>query len=546
MKPSILPSNRTFRPRMNVKVGVLCVLLLLLNLSNIVQANQCADDATYTFNGKTDLTCLWAAQDTENRCNEVDENYVEVRDRCRKTCNNCWPTMSMGHATGQWCTEGSQCSSGVCQQNTCYASEHCRALKQPWGGTFERDKVVIVFVGSGFTDRNEWQNQVKATFSTFNKFEMFDYANLRFNVFYVDMLQEEFCDFGCRGIDTLLCCKKEQAKALANKCFPTQATLHTIVIHNDSKYGGAGYRESNIATTSTHPDSGYVAVHELGHSLFELGDEYTAGGFNAGNSANCDFAGCPKWADLSDHMGTELCKANSCQGGDYFVGELSFMDNLKSPVGDVNLRFTCCTFLALTKGVPPYCDKFEFGDGLINYCKKDYQGYGGVAVYQRLYRTRQTDAEYASSFKANYLYVARPAVILIDIDQGTFAYEDEQNRYGTKPAIHRRQQMLGDYKDILVATGLGVDSVIKVNVKFESGEEQNMLFNPSTHIEAPPDDNELVIIAMGYDVPSIMEIVVDGSRGLVIDVEFEHIKITWWMVITHWLARIWKSLIAFF
>jgi len=104
-------------------------------------------------------------------------------------------------------------------------------------------------------------------------------------------------------------------------------------------------------------------------------------------------------------MGMELCKP-SCQGGEYFVGELSFMDDPKAPVGDVKLRLTCCTYLALTKGVPSYCDKFEFGDGIINYCKKDYQRYGGFASYQRLYKRRQTDAEYTFFFRANYLYVA--------------------------------------------------------------------------------------------------------------------------------------------
>lgn len=531
---------------MSVRVGVLCGLLLLFIHYNTVQANQCTDDPNYKFNGRTDLTCMWAAEDTTNRCNEVDEDYVGVRDRCRKTCNNCWPTMSMGHATGQWCTDGTQCSSGVCQQNTCYASEHCRALKQPWGGTFERDKVVLVFVGSGFTDRYIWQQQAKSTFDIMSKYEMFEYTNMRFNVFYVDLLEENFCNFGCRGIDTLLCCENERAKSLANKCFPSQATLHTIVIHNDIRYGGAGYREANIATTSTHPDSGYVAVHELGHALFELGDEYPTGVFNAANSANCDYSGCPKWADLADHMGKELCKPQSCMGGEYFAGELSFMDDLKAPVGDVNLRYTCCTYLALTKGIPSYCDKFEFGDGLINYCQKDYQGYGGVAFYQRLYNTRQTAAEYASSFRANYLYVARPAVIHIDVEQETFAYEDQQNRYGNEPAIHRRRQMLGDYYDILAASGLGVDKILKVAVKFDSGEEQNMLFNPSINIEPPPSENELVIIAIGNDTISTMEIVVDGSKGLVTDVEVEYINITWWTVMKNWFARIWQSLAAFF
>jgi len=541
-----ISSNRAFHTRLNVTTRALYILLLFFNFSNTVQANKCADDKLYKYNGKINQTCQWVAQNIENRCQQVDVNYVDVKDRCRLTCNNCWSTVAMGRTTGQFCTEGSQCFSGVCRQQTCYASEHCRPLKQPWGGTFERNKIVLVFVGSGFTNRKQWQAQVSNTFKTFSTFEMFEYTNLSFNVFYVDMLEESFCDYGCRGVDSLLCCESEKAKVLASKCFPSQATLQTIVIHNDEKYGGAGYRDDNIATTSTHPESGYVAVHELGHSLFELGDEYDNAVFNAGNSANCDVSGCPKWSDLSNHLGVELCEPQACQGADYFVGSPSFMDDLMAPVGEVNLRFTCCTYLALTKGVPSYCDRFEFGEGLVNYCKRDYQGYGGTASYQMLRATQLTGREYKSQFRLNYLYVARPAVILVDVNEQTFAYVEQQNRYGTKPVIHRRRQMLGDYYDIPSAFVAGAKEVWKITVIFDSGQKQEMLFRSFIQIDSPIED-QLVILALGdTSTPSVMEIVVDGSKGLVLDVESKVIRITWHAVLKAWLCRVLHSVVAFF
>ena len=62
-------------------------------------------------------------------------------------------------------------------------------------------------------------------------------------------------------------------------------------------------------------------------------------------------------------------------------------------------------------------------------------------------------------------------MILIDIDQETFVYEDQQNGYGTEPAINRRRQILGDDYDLFAASCLGIDKILKVAVQFHSEEE---------------------------------------------------------------------------
>lgn len=112
-----------------------------------------------------------------------------------------------------------------------------------------------------------------------------------------------------------------------------------------------------MATTSIHQLGPKVAVHEMGHSLFELGkfdiginlkekvdmglisinslstgDEYSTGHFTD-SSANCDVEGCSKWADLNEHVGGGLCIERGCKNGSYFVGERSFMQFLDSPFG---------------------------------------------------------------------------------------------------------------------------------------------------------------------------------------------------------------------
>lgn len=57
----------------------------------------------------------------------------------------------------------------------------------------------------------------------------------------------------------------------------------SLVIVNSSEYGGSG---GTFPTTSTHPSSSEVAIHELGHSFSFLADEYWAGDVYAGERAN--------------------------------------------------------------------------------------------------------------------------------------------------------------------------------------------------------------------------------------------------------------------
>ena len=52
-----------------------------------------------------------------------------------------------------------------------------------------------------------------------------------------------------------------------------------IAIANSNKYGGAGYSSNNLGTTAgQNGAAAEIAIHELGHSLGDLADEYTYGG----------------------------------------------------------------------------------------------------------------------------------------------------------------------------------------------------------------------------------------------------------------------------
>ncbi len=69
-----------------------------------------------------------------------------------------------------------------------------------------------------------------------------------------------------------------------------------LVVHNDPTYGGSGGTVGTVSIDSSAPQ---IAVHELGHSLFSLGDEYVAGWSTPEAYANCQYENCTygRWAE---------------------------------------------------------------------------------------------------------------------------------------------------------------------------------------------------------------------------------------------------------
>jgi len=194
----------------------------------------------------------------------------------------------------------SDCESWPCRENTWYASPECKAFKHNPGQEFDKDLVVIVFVGSGFTDLMAWRMSVEKTSYAFNEFEMFEYSYSSYIALYVDELDTDaYCNFQCEGTPTLLCFDLSRMRSATKKCLPSGINANTNVIENSKEYGGGGYRYANMATTSLHDLGLTVTIHKLGHSLFELADEYSSSPFGL-NSPNCATAGCSKWSDLDE------------------------------------------------------------------------------------------------------------------------------------------------------------------------------------------------------------------------------------------------------
>ncbi|MFF7648281.1 M64 family metallopeptidase [Streptomyces sp. NPDC007983] len=159
------------------------------------------------------------------------------------------------------------------------------------------DKVDVVFVGDGYTaaQQGDFHADVRSKWAQISAVEPYATYRSLFNVWSVDavsnqsgvsgdpskgVVKDTALDsyFWCDGTERLLCVDTGKVESYAAKA--PQADL-VIVLSNSAKYGGAGYTISSgvgydgIATASSdHPDSDQVAVHETGHSVGRLADEY--------------------------------------------------------------------------------------------------------------------------------------------------------------------------------------------------------------------------------------------------------------------------------
>lgn len=506
----------------------------------------CQDDTSYLYIPHHKWkNCAWAGKQ-KFRCNKIDRFGNKISDKCMRSCNTCptppstgvtTPTTRGTKSTGEACSSNNECSTSNCSSSlgVCMNSSFCKSLDNvPKGTEFDKDTIIMVFVGSDFTDSTDFSTTVDAAHKEIQSEDMFNDAMAKYRAFYVDKLQKGFCEYGCQGIDRLLCCDVPTARTLANSCFAESSTLQTIVVHNDEKYGGAGYAESNIAVISKDAIGPRLAVHELGHSLFEFGDEYTYGPATAETKANCDVAGCPKWADLDKWVGGGLCKIKACKGGKYFAGRNSFMRNMYMPVGIVNLRFTCCTYQVLTKSMPAYCNQFEpIGFGVLDYCMNDYQGYGRDAYQSRKERELGISSMHednVSSPEQRHKIVDEPVVIKLDLESKDFKFVS--NSTGSSAStVFRFHHVHGDFQDFKDAKQSGVHNAVHIiQVEFASGMTQEFLFGDVESLVVPPsdpfadisdDENE----AIRYVERKEVQLIVEKSRGEITRMEMKTVQL---------------------
>ncbi len=182
------------------------------------------------------------------------------------------------------------------------------------------NRIDFVFVGDGYTasELDQYHDDVAGKWEELMTIEPFSTYRSYFNAYQVDVISNQSgvdhdptqgvlkdtelnMGFWCSGIERLLCVDVSAARTYAENA---PAVEHVIALANSSKYGGAGYRWDDLATASgSNVSSGRVVVHELGHSLGNLEDEYVRDtGHYSGSEvadANLSIYEASQMADLS-------------------------------------------------------------------------------------------------------------------------------------------------------------------------------------------------------------------------------------------------------
>ncbi|MFG2223543.1 M64 family metallopeptidase [Streptomyces sp. NPDC048644] len=162
-------------------------------------------------------------------------------------------------------------------------------------------KLDVVFVGDGYTaaQQEDFHAAVRAKWAKMTAVEPYASYTGLFNVWAVDAVSRDSgvsgdptqdvvrdtalgSAFFCDGTERLLCVDTNKVESYAAKA---PAADLVVVLSHSAKYGGAGYNNvssqvgyDGIATASADNDqSDQIAVHETGHSLGKLADEYDYG-----------------------------------------------------------------------------------------------------------------------------------------------------------------------------------------------------------------------------------------------------------------------------
>lgn len=156
------------------------------------------------------------------------------------------------------------------------------------------ERLDLVILGDGYTadEQDLYAQDVSRIVGYMLSIEPYGaYADV-FNVWRVDAVSEESgvshyegsspverdtaygCFYGCGGISRLVCC--DDTRVLGAVMDEAPGADGVLVLVNDPSYGGSGGFEYAVSYTAESTGE-QVAVHELGHSLVGLWDEYSYG-----------------------------------------------------------------------------------------------------------------------------------------------------------------------------------------------------------------------------------------------------------------------------
>ena len=158
-----------------------------------------------------------------------------------------------------------------------------------WQNGDPANRVDIAILGDGYTaaDLAKYAADVDALLTRFFAEEPFHTYRRYFNVHRIDVVSAESgsdhpasnvyrntalgSSFDCAGITRLICVDMVAVNDVLVRSVTADQHDLTIVLVNDPEYGGSG---GQVATGSIHADVVEIMLHETGHTLGLLADEY--------------------------------------------------------------------------------------------------------------------------------------------------------------------------------------------------------------------------------------------------------------------------------
>ncbi|MFD9502001.1 M64 family metallopeptidase [Streptomyces sp. NPDC060035] len=165
--------------------------------------------------------------------------------------------------------------------------------------------------------------------------------------------------FNCGGIERLLCLNESKAKEYAAQAPEADAIL---AVGNSATYGGAGY--PSLATVSGgNAQAGRIAIHELGHSVGGLADEYYTPGtaYTGGEPKEPNVTTDPSGSKWASYLGLSTPDGGvigAYQGGHqyergiYRPSQDSLMRNIDKPFNLIGLAAMEGAISSRTGGTP--------------------------------------------------------------------------------------------------------------------------------------------------------------------------------------------------
>jgi IgA peptidase M64 len=153
------------------------------------------------------------------------------------------------------------------------------------------NRLDLVILGDGYqaSELGKYATDVENFIQSFFAQRPFDEYQHYFNVHRIDVTSNQSgadhpelspqvlvdtafdATYNCVGIQRLICVDESKVNAVLSRSVPANSRDFVIVIVNDAAYGGSG---GSVAVASVDPAVVEIILHETGHSLGLLTDEY--------------------------------------------------------------------------------------------------------------------------------------------------------------------------------------------------------------------------------------------------------------------------------